>query len=98
MNNSSISCSFITKYFLCVVVKKIKHAFFKRYTILSIELQVSNIFILNDFEMIKKDNCVYIIRSQDNFAILSLYIDDILLAVNNVKFFKNHYGMVILEF
>ncbi|XP_043696550.1 protein Ycf2-like [Telopea speciosissima] len=48
MDNSSISCSFATKYFLCASVKK-KHAFLERDTISLIESQVSNIFIPNDF-------------------------------------------------
>ncbi|CAN6998107.1 unnamed protein product, partial [Brassica oleracea var. botrytis] len=49
MDNSSLSCSFTTKYFIRVVVKK--HAFLERDTISpsSIESQVSNIFISNDF-------------------------------------------------
>ena len=33
--------------------------------------------------MIKEDHCVYIKRSKDNFVILSLYVDDILIAGNN---------------
>ncbi|KAF4393677.1 hypothetical protein G4B88_007663 [Cannabis sativa] len=39
MDNSSISCSFATKYFLCAA----------RDTISPIEIHVSNIFIPNDF-------------------------------------------------
>nr|VDD65263.1 unnamed protein product [Brassica oleracea] len=50
MDNSSLSCSFTTKYFLRVVVKK-NMLFLERDTISpsSIESQVSNIFISNDF-------------------------------------------------
>ena len=48
MDNSSISCSFATKYFLCASVKK-KHAFWGRDTISAIESQVSNIFIPKAF-------------------------------------------------
>ena len=33
--------------------------------------------------MIDEDHCVYVKRSRDNFLILSLYVDDILLARNN---------------
>ncbi|KAK7847848.1 protein ycf2 [Quercus suber] len=51
MDNSSISCSFATKYFLCAAVKK-KHAFFERDTISPIELQVSNIFIPKIFHKV----------------------------------------------
>ncbi|KAF3449766.1 hypothetical protein FNV43_RR05844 [Rhamnella rubrinervis] len=45
MDNSSISCSFATKYFLCAA----KNMLLERDTISPIELQVSNIFIPNDF-------------------------------------------------
>ncbi|KAJ6818917.1 ribosomal protein L23 [Iris pallida] len=48
MDNSSISCSFATKYFLCASVKK-KHIFLERETISPSESQVSDIFIPNDF-------------------------------------------------
>ena len=33
--------------------------------------------------MVKKDHCVYVKWSKASFLILSLYIDDILLAINN---------------
>lgn len=33
--------------------------------------------------MIEEDHCVYVKRSKENFVILSLYVDDILLAGNN---------------
>lgn len=36
--------------------------------------------------MINKDHCIYIKHDRDNFAILSLYIGDILLANNNKEF------------
>ncbi|KAH9678644.1 Integrase catalytic domain-containing protein [Citrus sinensis] len=38
--------------------------------------------------MIEEGHCVYVKRSKDDFAILSLYVDDILLAVNNKEFVK----------
>ena len=39
--------------------------------------------------MIEEDHCVYVKRSKDNFARLSLYVDDILLAANSKEFVKN---------
>jgi len=35
--------------------------------------------------MIEEDHCVYIKRFEGNFVILSLYVDDILLAGNSLK-------------
>ena len=37
-------------------------------------------FILNRF-----DNCVYIMKSGSSFIILFLYVNDILLATNNIE-------------
>ena len=37
------------------------------------------------FTMIDEDHCVYIKQFEDNFVILSLYVDDILLAANNIN-------------
>jgi len=39
-----------------------------------------------DFKMIDEDHCVYVKRSKDKFVILSLYVDDILLASNNKEY------------
>jgi len=36
--------------------------------------------------MIDQDHCVYIKKSNDKFAILSLYVDDILIAGNDKEF------------
>ena len=38
-----------------------------------------------NFQMIEEDHCVYIKHFEGNFVILSLYVDDILLAGNNLK-------------
>ena len=38
------------------------------------------------FSMTEEDHCVYVKRLEDNFVILSLYVDDILLARNNIEF------------
>ncbi|KAK2993018.1 hypothetical protein RJ640_001581 [Escallonia rubra] len=37
------------------------------------------------FEMIEQDHCVYVKRSKKNILILSLYVDDILLAGNDMS-------------
>ncbi|KAL0282692.1 UNVERIFIED_CONTAM: Retrovirus-related Pol polyprotein from transposon TNT 1-94 [Sesamum radiatum] len=37
------------------------------------------------FTMVEEDHCVYVKRSEKNFIILSLYVDDILLAGNNME-------------
>ena len=38
------------------------------------------------FAMTDEDHCVYVKRSEGNFIILSLYVDDILLAGNNLEY------------
>ena len=38
------------------------------------------------FLMTEEDHCVYVKRLEGNFVILSLYVDDILLARNNTEF------------
>ncbi|KAL0350110.1 UNVERIFIED_CONTAM: Retrovirus-related Pol polyprotein from transposon TNT 1-94 [Sesamum radiatum] len=37
------------------------------------------------FTMVEEDYCVYVKRSEKNFLILSLYVDDILLVGNNIE-------------
>uniref|UniRef100_A0A2N9FVA6 Integrase catalytic domain-containing protein n=1 Tax=Fagus sylvatica TaxID=28930 RepID=A0A2N9FVA6_FAGSY len=44
--------------------------------------------IFNGFLMIEEDHCVYVKRSEGSFIILSLYVDDILLAGNDKEFIK----------
>ena len=34
------------------------------------------------------DNCVYVIKSESSFIILYLYVDDILLATNDMELLK----------
>ena len=36
--------------------------------------------------MTDEDHCVYVKRSEGNFVILSLYVDDILLVGNNLEY------------
>ena len=38
------------------------------------------------FEMMDENHCVYVKRSDDNFVILTLYVDNILLVGNNVEY------------
>ena len=39
----------------------------------------------DDFMMMEEDHCVYIKRSNIGFIILSLYVDNILIAENDKK-------------
>ena len=39
-----------------------------------------------NFKVIDEDHCVYVKRCDDQFAILSLYIDDILIAENDKEY------------
>ena len=39
-----------------------------------------------DFKMIDEDHCVYVKRCDDKFAILSFYVDDILIAGNDKEY------------
>ena len=39
----------------------------------------------NGFTMIEEDHCVYVKQSKGSFIILSLYVDDILLAGNDME-------------
>ena len=47
-------------------------------------LRFHNAVTSYDFQMIEEDHCVYIKRFEDDFVILSLYVDDILLAGNSL--------------
>ena len=40
----------------------------------------------NHFKMMDKDHCVYVKRLDDKFVILTLFVDDILLAKNNMEY------------
>ena len=48
-------------------------------------LRVYRVILSNGFTMIKEDYCVYVKRSKGSFIILSLYVDDILLAGNDME-------------
>ena len=38
--------------------------------------------------MIDEDHCIYVKRSNEKYVILSLYVDDILLAENDLEYVK----------
>ena len=44
-----------------------------------------NIIMSNGFSMCYEDHCVYIKRSKHKFMLLSLYVDHILLAYNDIE-------------
>ena len=44
------------------------------------KIQFHNVVMFHNFEMIEEDHCAYIKSSKDKFVILSLYVDDILIA------------------
>ena len=48
-------------------------------------LRFHRAILSNGFTMIEEDHCVYTKRSKGSFIILSLYVDDILLAGNDVE-------------
>ena len=45
-----------------------------------------NVIMLNDFIMIDKDYHIYMNKSKDKFIILSLHVNDILIARNNSEY------------
>ena len=49
-------------------------------------IRFHNAIMAYDFTMIDEDHCVYIKRSKDQFVIISLYVDDILIAGSNMEF------------
>ena len=48
-------------------------------------LRFHRAIISNGLMMVKEDHCVYVKWSKESFLILSLYVDDFLLAKNNKK-------------
>ena len=49
-------------------------------------IRFHNVIISNDFTMIDEDHCVYNKRSKGKFVILSLYVNDILIAGNDKEY------------
>ena len=48
-------------------------------------LRFHRAILLNGFTMIEEDHCVYVKQSKGSFIILSLYVNDILLASNDME-------------
>ena len=48
--------------------------------------------------MIDEDHCVYIKRSKDKFIIMSLYVDDILIAGNSKEYVNELKGWLSSNF
>ena len=61
-------------------------------------IRFHNTIILNDFIMIDEDHCVYIKRSKDKFIIMSLYVDDILIAGNSKEYVNELKGWLSSNF
>ena len=49
-------------------------------------IQFHNIVMSHNFEMIEENHYVYIKRLKNKFVILSLYVDDILIAGNGKEY------------
>ena len=49
-------------------------------------LRFHKVILTYDFKMIDEDHCVYVKRTSDKFAILSLYVDDILIARSDKEY------------
>jgi transposase InsO family protein len=61
-------------------------------------IRFHNAIISYDFKMINEDHCVYIKRSKDKFIILSLYVDDILIAGNDKEYVETIKGWLSSNF
>ena len=61
-------------------------------------IRFHNTIILNGFTMIDEDHCVYIKRSMDKFIIMSLYVDDILIAGNSKEYVNEIKGWLSSNF
>ena len=61
-------------------------------------IRFHNTIILNGFIMIDEDHCVYIKRSMDKFIIMSLYVDDILIAGNSKEYVNEIKGWLSSNF
>ena len=55
-----------------------------------------NAILVFGYVVNKLDHCVYIMKSGSNFAILSLYVDDILLAGNDLDMIQKNKVLVKL--
>ena len=61
-------------------------------------IQSHKIVMSHNFEMIEEDHCVYIKRSKEKFLVLSMCVDDILVARNNVEYIKEIKGWFSSKF
>ena len=61
-------------------------------------IRFHNTIILNGFIMINEDHCVYIKRSKDKLIIMSLYVDDILIAGNSKEYVNELKGWLSSNF
>ena len=57
-------------------------------------LRYHQAILLNGFTMIEEGHCVYVKQSKGSFIILSLYVNDILLAGNDTDDY--HYKSVVV--
>ena len=61
-------------------------------------IQFYKVVMSHNFEMIEEDHCVYIKRSKDKYVILSLYVDDILIAENSKEYILEIKGWLSSKF
>jgi hypothetical protein len=61
-------------------------------------LQIHQAITLIGFEMLEKDHFVYVKRTKKSFLILSLYVDDILLAENDMEMIVSTKGWLSSTF
>ena len=61
-------------------------------------IQFYKVVMSHNFEMIEEDHCVYIKSSKDKYVILSLYVDDILIAENSKEYILEIKGWLSSKF
>ena len=61
-------------------------------------LKIHRAVLSNGFTMIEEDHCVYVKRSKGSFIVLSLYVDDILLAGNDMEMIITTEGWLYSNF
>ena len=62
------------------------------------DIQFHNVVMSHNFEMIEEDHCVYIKMSRDKFVILSLYVNDTLIAGNSMEYILEIKGWLSSKF
>ena len=80
------------------VYKLLKSTYYLKQSSRKWNIQFHNAKMSHNFEMIEEDHCVYIKRSKDKFVVLSLYVDDILIAENNVDYIQEIKGWLSSKF